>query len=576
MDKFYILPFDESLSSTVTVPPAAENIPVPTELENTPMATHLVKQSVQVLRGDCKTCISHKSNYGVMKMKTDTLLMEKRALKKEMTVERTRANIELKKRLEEKTKKIKSMTKQMERKKSIESRLRIKCNAFKSLNDSLLKKVSLLEDSLKIVREMKNMKIKLAHQERKAAATNKELDRLKKENKKLQGENKELKDANDYLLSVQEEWNGGVEDSDGKSKSIFDTKMRKATYHAVLAQCPVGNLIKTVVNDLPDKRVEKVPSKSSVARMTHELSVLSSIQTVDFLMNSSVVSLTLISWDATTELGHHINEIHIRSNLDVTHTISIERLPGGRAEDYCNHTERAINEMCSAYAEYSGMMYEVVRGQVLSKIISSLTHRAAVNHATSRLLNLHLGLELIELNCNLHVLDGIANRVRSALKALDGKTGLDGDNYCLASKVIYMVSKLRQLQVGIFKELPVFPPPSRVSGRPTHSSRPYRQIDYLLSVQEEWNGGAEESDGKSKSMFDTRMRKATYHAVLAQCPVGNLIKTVVNDLPDKRVEKVPSKSSVARMTHELSVIVNPNCGVFDEQLCGNNKLGCYH
>ncbi|RUS88175.1 hypothetical protein EGW08_004072 [Elysia chlorotica] len=256
---------------------------------------------------------------------------------------------------------------------------------------------------------MKNMKIKLAHQERKAAATNKELDRLKKENKKLQGENKELKDANDYLLSVQEEWNEGAEESDGKLKSMFDTRMRKATYHAVLAQCPVaqvGNLIKTVVNDLSEKRVENVPSKSSVARMTHELSVLLSIQTVECLMNSSVAT---ISWDATTELGHHINKIHIRSNLDVMHTISIERLPGGRAEDYCNHTVRAINEMCSAYAEYSGMMYEIVRGQVLSKILSSLTDRAAVNHATSRLLNLHLGLKLIELNCNLHVLDGIAN-----------------------------------------------------------------------------------------------------------------------------------------------------------------------
>lgn len=135
-------------------------------------------------------------------------------------------------------------------------------------------------------------------------------------------------------------------------------------------------------------------------------------------------------------------------NNDVTHTISIERLPGGRAEDYFNHTVCALDEICSTYAEYSGTLYQVVHGKVLSTILGSLTDRAVVNHATCRLLNLHLGLGLIELNCNLHVLGGIADRVRSALKVLARKAELDGGKYCLASKVIYMVSKLRYKNTG--------------------------------------------------------------------------------------------------------------------------------
>ena len=186
--------------------------------------------------------------------------------------------------------------------------------------------------------------------------------------------------------------------------------MRKATYRSILAQCPVsqvGKLITQVVAEISGAQV-KGPSKSSAANMTHELSVLSSLQTVECLLMCRVAT---IRWDATTEAGHHINEIHLTLSDKSAHTISIDRLPGGRADDYKTHTIRVINDMCQTYSEYSGLDYGHVRGRVLSKIISCLTDRAAVNHATCRLLNAQLGLELLELNCNLHVLDGFANKV---------------------------------------------------------------------------------------------------------------------------------------------------------------------
>ena len=64
------------------------------------------------------------------------------------------------------------------------------------------------------------------------------------------------------------------------------------------------------------------------------------------------------------------------------------------------------------------------------------------------LLNLHLGLELIEMNCNLHILDGFANKVRGALKELDAAVEESGGKYCVASKVIYEVSKLRYKSIS--------------------------------------------------------------------------------------------------------------------------------
>ena len=64
-----------------------------------------------------------------------------------------------------------------------------------------------------------------------------------------------------------------------------------------------------------------------------------------------------------------------------THTISINRLAGRKAEDYSNHVVKAIKEMCQTYADFHGMSFAVVRGgRVLPKILSALADRAVVNH----------------------------------------------------------------------------------------------------------------------------------------------------------------------------------------------------
>ena len=405
-------------------------------------------KNIRVLRRDCKGCLSGKLRIAKLELEKDDLKRKLCDQKENFLNE----SVDIKRRLVEKSQTIKTVKKQFDRKVSIETSLRTKKSGVVAQLRNLTKRAERLEKTDKAACEMKNLKIKLCHSERMLGKKKTELDDLTSELRALKRENKELQDANHYLHSLLIE----AVDKDGEEKELcgdrpfqpYCTNVRKATYKAILSQCPVaqvGSLLKTVATELSGKQIQNAPSKSTVARMAHELSVLSSIQTVECLLKSNV---STISWDATSEAGHHINEIHIRLDDGTSHTISIERLAGGKAQDYSNHIIRSIDEMCLSYAEYKGLQYIQVRGQVLSKIASTLTDRAIVNHAACRLIKLHLGLELIELNCNLHVLDGFANQVRSALKRHDSDVGLDGGNYCLASKVIYTISKLRYKNTG--------------------------------------------------------------------------------------------------------------------------------
>ena len=63
----------------------------------------------------------------------------------------------------------------------------------------------------------------------------------------------------------------------------------------MLAQCLVpqmGSLISGVVGELSGNEVQKAPFKSSAARMTHELRVLSSIQTEDAILQCESATIS--------------------------------------------------------------------------------------------------------------------------------------------------------------------------------------------------------------------------------------------------------------------------------------------
>jgi len=78
---------------------------------------------------------------------------------------------------------------------------------------------------------------------------------------------------------------------------------------------------------------------------------------------------------------------------------------------------------------------------IQGKILSTLTDRVAANHATVVLLEGHLGRALLELNCQIHPLDGLANAARS-LETQMGLTTKAFGSDCQVAIVLQLISKL--------------------------------------------------------------------------------------------------------------------------------------
>ena len=82
---------------------------------------------------------------------------------------------------------------------------------------------------------------------------------------------------------------------------------------------------------------------------------------------------------------------------------------------------------------------------IQSNIKATLSDRVAVNHCVTERLKDSFNTDLLELHCNIHPLDSISSKARSALK----DTGVNGALFgkdCAAANVIHNVSKMRYKQ----------------------------------------------------------------------------------------------------------------------------------
>ena len=82
----------------------------------------------------------------------------------------------------------------------------------------------------------------------------------------------------------------------------------------------------------------------------------------------------------------------------------------------------------------------------VTKVKSTLSDRAVVNHCVRVQLEQRLNSELLELNCNVHPLDGLASEARKTLKKVDSKYEIKStlyENDCCAANVTYGLSKMR-------------------------------------------------------------------------------------------------------------------------------------
>ncbi|XP_065662136.1 uncharacterized protein LOC136084869 [Hydra vulgaris] len=234
-----------------------------------------------------------------------------------------------------------------------------------------------------------------------------------------------------------------------KEKKSFNASLRLVVYHCLESNVPVDAIPKVIMSCSSlgnvNLKPQDLPNLSTIAQMSREMGVIALLQVAETIINADVVTL---AFDATTIKGIHINQIHFATKQQIL-TASITELPGGKAEDYVKHITDTIEDLANTYAAYYKLEIADVRKKLMGKIMSTLTDRASVNHAAVVKLNSILEKELLELNCHLHPLDGIASETRKALQKLNDtipSTTYGSD--CRAANLLYSISKLRYKAKG--------------------------------------------------------------------------------------------------------------------------------
>ena len=130
----------------------------------------------------------------------------------------------------------------------------------------------------------------------------------------------------------------------------------------------------------------------------------SDLQVGEILYSSENVTL---SWDSTTV---DINEVHfsIATIPPTSYVMQLGALPGGPCDDYLTHMTNCFDDIAETYAAYNQTDRIQVKHLFVQHIMNTLTDHVAVNHCVVQALNTDLDIELLELKCNVHPIDGIA------------------------------------------------------------------------------------------------------------------------------------------------------------------------
>ncbi|XP_050395021.1 uncharacterized protein LOC126812596 [Patella vulgata] len=191
-----------------------------------------------------------------------------------------------------------------------------------------------------------------------------------------------------------------------------------------------------------------VPEPSTFSQMAYEMGVLSDIQVAEEMTSNDNLTLSM---DATSLDGDHINEVHV--NLPSTPPrgliLQIAVLGGGATGDYLEHIKESINDVTLSYAKCFQKDHMELKERVISHLKNTITDPVAVNHCVVEQLIKDFDIAILELNCTLHPVDGIASRARSVLKECDAKFKIVSSTFgqaCKAANLIYGVSKMRYKQ----------------------------------------------------------------------------------------------------------------------------------
>ena len=191
-----------------------------------------------------------------------------------------------------------------------------------------------------------------------------------------------------------------------------------------------------------------LPNPTTVSQFAYELGVISDLQVGEVLVKHSNVTL---AWDATSLDAQLVNEVHVTVPTvpSTGYVLQVSVLPGRTTDDYISHLQQAINDVCQTYSLYHHLPEAAVVSQVVNHLTCTMSDRVAVNHCVVEKLQSDLDIQLLELKCNVHPLEGIAKKCRDVLKqcsrTYSTKSGIFDNDRC-AANILKGMSKMRYKQ----------------------------------------------------------------------------------------------------------------------------------
>ena len=275
------------------------------------------------------------------------------------------------------------------------------------------------------------------------------IQKLKEKISKLSSENKKLKSNiynNKENLEIEDTQEQVIETK--RDKKTYDEGIRKCIYFCIQNQVPVDNIsnvLQFIVKQMTGMNLSESPSKSCIKRMAREMGVISHLQGAESILSSKN---STVSWDGTSLKGHHLNEVHISTEKENI-VLGVSQLAGGKADDYSGDILNTVGDVMGSYAEFHKADKDMNLKKAKESISSTLTDRVVVNHCVVKKLEEDFGKDLHELNCNVHPLDGIANKAKKVLKNREKEEGINGSLFgkdSLAINIVAAVSKLKNKQ----------------------------------------------------------------------------------------------------------------------------------
>ena len=189
--------------------------------------------------------------------------------------------------------------------------------------------------------------------------------------------------------------------------------MRKAVYKCITLNVPVvhiGDLIDFIVKTSTNNQLDEIPRVSTVCRVSREMGIVIDLQVGATLEKAGHSTL---GWDSTPIAGTHNNESHVNTG-EGSYTIGVAELQDEKAIYYHKSIMGSMDNVLSSYSLFSNRDIKDV--SVYHNISNTIGDRVPVNHCVVNKLSESLRHDLIELNCNLHLLDGLASCSRKILK----------------------------------------------------------------------------------------------------------------------------------------------------------------